>query len=142
MSVFDEMMKQYKDMSSLQDFAEAQHRTIIELTKKLSDSEEKRKQVERMLGTNLPTTSNSLIKPGVFEDHEENICRMELKKLHDLSMERTLTLEEAKKVELYTKLLLALDIAARKKEPKDITDVSTDELLAIVEMDINERTNK
>lgn len=134
MSIFDEMIKQYKDISEVQAFAEAQHKTIVELTKKISKLEEEKLHLEKLLNKTVPILvepQSNIIKSGNIEDHEENICRMELKKLHDLSLERTLTLEEAKKVELYTKLLLALNNVPKRME-KPVREFSTDDLLEIV----------
>lgn len=136
MSMIDDMMKQYINMAELQEFAKAQHKTILDLTKKISKLEEEKKHLEKLIGNSVPILvgqEHSLIKSGsIIENHEENICRMELKKLHDISMVSALTLEEAKKVELYTKLLLSLHNQPKKVKTEE-REVSTEDLLQIVE---------
>ena len=135
--VFDEMMKQYQDLASLREFSECQHETILQLSKKIDKLEKQKRDLEVVVKENNPnailsaeTTSSPAIALTTGE-HEENICRMELKKLNDISIERILTLEEAKKTEIYTKLLLQID-SRKKPATRDVTEVNTEELLKLV----------
>jgi hypothetical protein len=63
---------------------------------------------------------------------EESIAKMELKKLRDASLARELTMEEARKVEIYAKLLLQLKGQKQNKVP-DTKTKSSAELLSLVE---------
>lgn len=134
------MMKSFVDISELRSFCEQQHKTILELTRKLEKINEKNKHLENILQTKVPTLVGEyspIIQAGrIDEAYEENICKMELKKLHDLSVERVLTYEETKKVDIFTKLLLAIN-----QKPKgniiDTKKKDTDELLRLVSGDDN-----
>lgn len=138
MSSIDEMMKSFADTAELQSFCEQQHKTILELTRKIDKLNEKNKQLEDLLQQKTPVLVGEyspIVKAGsIDEAYEENICKMELKKLHDLSVERALTYEETKKVDIFTKLLLAIN-----QKPKgqiiDTKRKDTDELLRLVSSD-------
>jgi hypothetical protein len=63
---------------------------------------------------------------------EETICRVQLHLLNNASMLRELTMEETKKVEIYTKLLSQIN-NTKKKQPNDALDSLSDtDLLKIV----------
>lgn len=133
-----DMIKSFKTMKDLQEFTEAQHSTIMELTRKVQSLTEKNKHMENLLQQQVPVLVSEYKPPTIVgpndQDHEEAICRMELKKLHDLSIERALTFEETKKVEVYTKLLISLS-----QKPKSVENIAkgktTTELLRLVGSD-------
>ncbi len=91
-NIFDEMMKQYQDYASLKEFSSCQHDTIMQLSKKIDRLEKQKNELELMLKnsglTPLLQSSNDLaIVPSngniiTIGDNEENICKMELKKLN------------------------------------------------------------
>ena len=78
----------------------------------------------------------SPIQLGLSSDQEE-ICKIQLRKFLDLSKDRELTLEEARKVEIFSKILFGF----KNKEDKDKDDttkkLSSDELLKLVEKQLN-----
>lgn len=131
----EDMLSDYKDLASLKSFTEAQHNKIIELNKKVQELEQKNKKLTLDLqnsSLSIVDRAESIIKSGtIIEDHEENICRMELKRLHDSSMDRALTFEETKKVEIFTKLLLAITNKPRI-ESREVKEKNTGELLQLV----------
>lgn len=135
MSSLDEMMKSFADMAELKLFAEQQHKTILELTKSIDKLRAKNKQLEELLQKKTPVLVGEyspIVSAGTIDEaHEENICKMELKKLHDVSLERALTYEETKKVDIFTKLLLAIN-QKPKGELINTKKKDTDELLKLV----------
>lgn len=132
---------QYKEMSQLQAYAEAQNSTILQMSKKLKKIEEERDHLKQLLESSVPILKSD--KPQLGEkfltSSEEAICVMQLEKLRDISSERELTLEEARRVEIFSKVL-----SASKNSPKVIElktkHMTNDELLAIVESD-NDKSN-
>lgn len=144
MSSLEEMMKSFASMAELKSFAEQQHKTILELTKSIDKLRAKNKQLEDLLQQKTPALVGEytpIVTAGtVDEAHEENICRMELKKLHDLSLERALTYEETKKVDIFTKLLLAIN-QRPKGELINTKKKDTDELLKLVASNDDDSTN-
>jgi hypothetical protein len=128
----DKMITQFKEFGDLQAFAKAQQKTLIELTKKNKSYEDEIKHLKKLLEGAVPVIAN---KPVDFASNdEESIAREQLFRLKQLSNEKELTLEEAKRVEIFSKILTAL-----KGKPKDINgnskQLSEKELLAIVGTD-------
>lgn len=135
MDSFDEMSKSFKDFVELQEFSQAQHRTIIELSKKISNLEKENLHLKELLEstTQLTTSDNKPMIVDLGISNEEIISATELRKLKELCVSKndTLTLEEAKKVELYTKILSGLRNKGKNKDGADKLDDST--LLSFVE---------
>jgi hypothetical protein len=125
---------QYKELSQLQQYAEAQNTTILNMSKKLKKLEEERDHLKQLLESSIPILKddNKLLGKKFLTSSEEAICVMQLEKLRDISSERELTLEEARRVEIFSKVL-----TASRNSPKVIElktqNMSNDELLAIVE---------
>lgn len=71
---------------------------------------------------------------------EEIICKMEIQKLREISLIRALTMEEAKKLDIFSKLLMAFE-----NKPKtlivDTSKFSDKELLSLLDSDILEDQN-
>lgn len=126
---------QYKDLNQLQQYAVAQNTTILQLSKKLKKLEEERNHLKQLLESSVPILNDDS-KPQLGEkfltSSEESICVMQLEKLRDISVERELTLEEARRVEIFSKVL-----SASRNSPKVIEfntkHRSNEELLAILE---------
>lgn len=129
--IFDEMLKEFSSIAELKDFTKEQHKTIMNLTSQISQLKKENELLKQ--GNSVVQNSEKplISQPPFYEDYQENICRMELKKLHDVSMERALTLEETKKVEIYTKLLIQID-ARPKTLQVDAKAEKTDDLLKLI----------
>lgn len=126
----DKMLANLKDFAELQAFAESQYKTIIEQSKKISKLEDDKKRLERQV------KEASSIKPDGLQviqtvSDEELICRTQLKLLKEISAERELTLEESKKVDTFTKLLIS--ISSPKKKDDKSTDLKDDDLIKLLE---------
>lgn len=125
----DKTVAQYKNFDQLQDFAQALHLTNISLTKKIKKLEEEKKHLKELapISQNLPTTQD----PNKFlVSSTEVICTVQLDLLREISLARELTLEEAKRVEIFSKVL-----ASEKNKPKDLEiptkKMSDEELLKL-----------
>lgn len=130
----DKMSIKFKEFSELQMFAEAQQKTIISLTKKLNEKEDEIKHLKKLIEGAvplLPSSESQSIIINLADTDEKNICKLELNKLKKLSLDRELTLEEAKKVDIYSKLLLAIDSKA-PKAPRDVEPISDEALLEVL----------
>lgn len=131
----DKTITQYKEFSQLQEFAQAQQTTLVQLSKKIQKLEEERDHLKKLLESSVPLLKedgkNSLGEK-LLTSSEEAICTMQLDKLRDISLGRELTLEEARRVEIFSKVL-----SASRNSPKVIEvktkNMSNEELLALVE---------
>jgi hypothetical protein len=128
------MMKEFKDFSELHMFAEAQQRSLIDLSKKVKKLEDENAALKRELNASkMPQTSQRVqtLNPIAIGD-DEMICRRQLSLLREQSMERELTLEEARRFEIFTKTLTSIE-----NKPKVIEvqtrGLSNDELLALAD---------
>ena len=63
---------------------------------------------------------------------EETICRMQLEILNKVSMMRELSMEETKKVDIYTKLLIQINSGKKSKPDSGLDSLTDNDLLRIV----------
>lgn len=130
--MFDNMVKDFKDYAELHLFAQSQHKTITELSKKITKLEEENKHLKSL----LETTTDIVSKPKIIdlsEPDEESIARMQLKRLNETSLTRELSYEEAKKVDIYTKLLLSINQNKPKTIEVSAKALSNDDLIKMLE---------
>lgn len=121
----EKMLDEVKDLAELRVFSEAQQKTILKLSKKNKDLEEEVSHLKKLLENQTPlieTSSQPSIGEKFLTSDQESICRMELNKLKQVSFERELTLEEAKRVDIYSKILNVLENSPKtiKVETKSI----------------------
>jgi hypothetical protein len=111
--MLDKMLEQFKDFSELQAFAEAQQNTIVQQSKKIRELEA---EVERLKTGASPISSGVLHLPTTIGlNDEEAIARIQLAKLKDISENREFTLEEARKLEIYSKIINAIENRPKKE---------------------------
>jgi len=117
-----------KSTEELQEFIEAQQKVLMQLNKKLQKLESENIQLKIQLDRTPQVTTD---KKNIFTtSDEESIAREQLYLLHQVSMTRELSYEECKKVDTYTKLLLAInskekgnDDAAKKEDTADLLKI-------------------
>lgn len=132
----DKMLEEVKDLSELRAFSEAQQKTILKLSKKNKELEEETVHLKKLIDSQAPLVktdeSVGLLSEKFLSTDQEAICRMELNKLKQSSFERELTLEEAKRVDIYARILNVLD-----NNPKTIKvetkSVASQDLMSLVE---------
>lgn len=128
---------QYKTLEQLQQYAEAQNSTILQLSKKVQRLEEERDHLKKLLETSVPiikTTDNKISE--IYANDSEYICHMEIAKLKEISGLRELTLEESRKLETYFRIVSQVENKTKKPE-KEVQKLDTNELLKLVESDGN-----
>lgn len=141
-----QMVKEFKDMAELQQFAEAQYKTIIELSKKIQKLEEEKKNAENMLKQSVPligATKEIVINDeDLLTKDEEKICLDQLKLLNSKSKSQELTFEETKKVEIYSKVLNSLRQGPDKKIKDPAKKKDTAELLRMMDTENDDDREK
>jgi hypothetical protein len=136
----DIMLSEVKDLAELRVFSEAQQKTIIKLSKKNKELEEEIVHLKKLLETTAPIISPapsaelSVSTEKFLTSDQEAICRMQLNKLKEISYERELTLEEAKRVEIFSKIINVLENSPKtiKVETKNLDNK---ELLSLLDQD-------
>lgn len=109
MDAMDKMLEQFKDMGSLQKYAEAQYKTILSLSRRVKVLEEENVELKDLLEKSTPLLNeekkNFVSYQVEASSDEEMIAKVQLARMKEISMDRELTLEEAKRVEIFTKIL-------------------------------------
>jgi|SRR5271165_4391260 len=119
----------FQTIEELKEYAEAQFNVINQLNKDIKNLKAEKKHLEDQLKAanpvqNIPLTDNISL--------EEKICREQIAIFKLTSADRELTLEETRKLEIYTKILLSLrDPNQKKKSEVDKLDAKA--LLKLVE---------
>ena len=126
----DEMSEQFEKLAEMKAYSEAQTKTIIDLTKKLRSAEEQVKHLKMLVENTVPVT----IDDGASD--EEKISRQQLYYMRIKSEKEELTLEETKRVEIYTKILAQLK-NNNKNNTETTKDFKTEDLLALVSNEAN-----
>lgn len=122
--------KNFKDMAELQAYAEAQFRSIMDLTKKVTRLEEQNEHLKTKLlsATAKASPTSDLLIPTISDP--ETICTTQLSKMKDRCLSGDeLTLEETKRVEIYTKLLLQIHGKSTETTTEKISGAMTEEQL-------------
>ena len=103
----DNILKQFKNDLERNEFIEAQQKVINDLSLKNKKLEEENKQLLSLVEKTVPIISDKPVRPSLdLGTDEEEIAKMEIYKLKQKSMnEKELTLEEAKRLEIYTKII-------------------------------------
>ncbi len=131
-SNFSKMISELKTLAELQSYADAQFKTIINLNKQVTELKAKNASLEQAVMA-LPTGASNIIQfPQYSISPEEEICIKQLNDLNNESKNRSLTYEETKKLEVYTKVLAGIRGNAKDLDGKykKLTDA---ELLAMSE---------
>jgi hypothetical protein len=133
-SDIDQMAKQFKSAAEMQAYCDAQFRTIVNQAKKIHELEEEAVHLRKLLenGSELVKDPSKKIELYTDVSDEEAICRIELKKLKDVSIERELTLEEAKRTEIYTKLLISLTAPKANAKGEPVKRLDDTELMKLL----------
>lgn len=122
-----------KTFTELQEYSDTQFRTIVELKKQLEATKDENKSLKKMLEGSIPQIgiNTSQIMP-IGISNEQLICETQIALLKERAVSRELTLEEAKKLQIYTTILT--DIRKNYEEIPDLTvqKLSDDELLKLV----------
>jgi len=117
---------------NLQEYSDEQFKTIVSLKEKLAELESKNKHLLDMLSKNVPSLEyqNMDIIPGV--SNERIICETQIALLKESAVSRQLTLEEAKKLQIYVGVLATIK---EKKDDGIHADIPMDQLINIAAQD-------
>jgi hypothetical protein len=132
----DKMAESFTTVDELKSYSNAQYKTIVDLNKKLKRAEAELDILREKLETiSVQQNNDSALKKedGIFDiTDEETVCLTQLALLRNLSLQRELTTEEAKKFEIFHKVINT--IRNRKPDNKtSLSELSTDELVKLID---------
>ena len=127
MNTIDDMEKSFKD---LQAYSDSQFRTINSLKKEIALLKEENANLRKSLESSVPNLTlqvTDLNPLGI--SNEQLICETQIAMIKDIALTRQLSSEEAKKLEVFHKILN--NLRANKEEVPDVNveALSVDELV-------------
>lgn len=125
----DDMFKQFKSDIEKNEYLQAQMSTIAELQRKNKKLQEELNALKEQV--KLPAVPKAP-QVSLLSDEEET-AQNEIKRLRERSYEKELTLEEAKKLEIYSKILIAKNKKEGDPGEREVKEMQPDALLALVE---------
>jgi dsDNA-binding SOS-regulon protein len=141
---FQKMFQDFKDDVELRAFAEAQYQTILELSKKIQKLEEENSHLKQLLENSTPVLEEQkkeLLGFNLDASNEEIIATIQLNKIKQISYDRELTLEETKKVEIFSKILAGLKSKTTKQEEAKPEALSNEDLMKLLSAAADPTTN-
>lgn len=133
MSNIIDMFANLKSDDDRAKFVEAAFVTIKNLNKDVETLRAQNKHLESVIKESLPAIDGTIAKEDSIYSPEEQICIEQIKMLKGFSRDREVTIEEARKLDIYCKILLQKAGAAGKRSNPEVDKKSVEELLKIVE---------
>lgn len=135
--ITNKILDNFNNVDDLKEYASSQYKTIIMQSKKITELERKAESLESKLQEAekkvAVSSAFSIDQPEGTSD-TETTCVIQIAMLKGLAMNRELTLEETKKLEIFAKTLQMLKgkvVEEKKKEQP--TKISTADLLKLVD---------
>ncbi len=128
----EKMLSAYKTEAELRAFAEAAQKTLMMVQKKNKELQDEVDHLKKLVAGAVPIIKKD-DSPILMGTDEEEIAKIELRKLREKAMDPDcLMLEDAKKVEIYSKILSSKSKKEDNKE-RDVQELDATALLALVE---------
>lgn len=139
-SSIDKMAQQFTSLEEMQAYSEAQYKTILSLNDKLNSAQ---KEIEKLQAEIKRLNVEGAVKSSVSDDSqfktsdEEATCVIQIAMIKANAMQRELTTDETKRLEVFVKTLSLIrgKVPEAKKE-KDTSKMTTEELMAYAEESI------
>ncbi len=135
--ITNKILDSFSDVDDLKEYASSQYKTIITQSKKITELERKAEVLE----TKLADAEKKAAVASVFsidqvegQSDTEIACVIQIAMLKGLAMNRELTLEETKKLEIFAKTLLLLKGKApsdAEKKKESGSKLTTEQLMAL-----------
>ncbi len=130
----EEAEKEFNSYAELSVFSAAQHETITKLNFKINQLQEKATHLEKLLAENSIIVGDEQNLKDMFLScsDPEAISRCQLKLLRDRAIQQELSMEECKRVEIYSKIIDTVELK-KKDRMKNVTESKSDaELLMLL----------
>lgn len=130
----EDAQNQFNTYAELQVYSAAQHETITKLNARINALEAREAHLQKLLAENSIIVGDASTIKDMFLTCEdpEAIARTQLKLLRDRAVQQELSIEETKRVEIYTKILDSVELK-KKDRMKNVTESKSDaELLQLL----------
>ena len=134
----DQLVENFKTMEELKTFCSSQFKQILQLSKKIKELEDNNielKKQSKEVVKKESIASPILLEQGSIKGQEDAkiIAQIQLKVLKDIAYDRELTLDEAKRVDLFNKILIDPGAKEDKHIKIDAKVLKNTDLLTLVE---------
>lgn len=123
---------EFKNAAELQEYCNAQFISLSNAMKKIEEMKNEIEHLKKLVGGATQVMSTPAPETSLTASPEQAICEMQIKKLQQTAIQRELTLEETKRLDLLIK-----NLYLAKGQPNQITqtqvrsNLSVDQLLDI-----------
>jgi hypothetical protein len=123
-----------ESFDSLQAYSDSQFKTILDLKRQLETLKAENESLKKMLEGSVANIQLQVSNLGVGVSNEQIICETQIALLKTRAISQELTMEEARKLEIYYKILA--QIKDKNEEAEDVTATITEsDLLKLVNND-------
>lgn len=132
MSSIDQLAENFKTVKELKQYCNSQYNVIVSLNKRIVVLEEEATNLKALLAKSTPIVDSTSGSLEVYKNitDEQAVCLMQIKLLRDRCAggSTELSFEEAKKLDIYTKLLIQLN-SGKKEDENTAKTLTVEELL-------------
>lgn len=133
----DQLIENFKNFDELKVFCQSQFKQILTLSKKNRELEDKlvevNKKIKEQNKQEVMQTGGNLLTPDFkLLDDAKTISQVQLKMIKELAFDRELTLEEAKRVEIFNRILNEEKKEDKKTLKADAKVVKEEDLLQLI----------
>ena len=120
----------------LQKHSDSQFTELMSLRETIARLESENKSLKLMIDTNLPALGNQISDLSLGISNQQLIAEVQLTMLKDRAVTTELTMEEAKKVQIFTDVLSKCKTGKTSEEVK-VSRLSDEELLKAADINVN-----
>ena len=121
-----------ESFNDLQTYSDAQFKTIVELNKQIAQLKSENESLKLMLEQNLPNVALQVTDLGIGVTNEQLICETQILLLKNDAMLRPLTMEEARKLEIFSNVLDKVKKGSKDPVEIEVNKLSNTDLLQII----------
>lgn len=135
--ITNKILANFESVEDIKEYASSQYKTIIAQSKKITELERKTEVLEVKLAEaekKIAVSSSLSIEQPEGQSDTETVCVVQIAMLKGLAMNKELTLEETKKLEVFAKTLQMIrgkPTGESDKKKDSGTKLTTEQLLAL-----------
>lgn len=128
-----------ENFESLRLYSDKQMMLVSDLKRQLETARSENESLKKMLEGSVQHMSLQVSNLGIGISNEQLICETQIALLKGRAMTQELTMEEARKLDIYYKILAS--IKEKNKDVEDVTaSISEEDLIKLATVNTNEST--